>query len=208
MSRPSTAVIDYGMGNLRSVCNAVEALGATAFVAQRPEMLETADHIILPGVGAFADGMRNLSGGGWTEALEREIREKGKLFLGLCLGMQMLATRGMEHGEHDGLGWVRGTVERLTAEGGLRIPHIGWDDVRFVRKGGLYADQEPSAVFYFVHSYVLRPEDPRIVSGICAYGQDFAASIVSDNVFATQFHPEKSQKAGLAVLGRFLELGA
>ena len=201
-----TAIINYGLGNLRSVANAVEVLGHEAFIAHRPDMLQTADRIILPGVGAFADGMRNLVDGGWTEPLETQVRRDGKPFLGLCLGMQLLASSGTEHGTNDGLGWIRGTVGRLPGGGGVKIPHVGWNDVRFIRRDGLYADLPDSGVFYFVHSYVVRPDDPSIVTGVCDYGGEFAASIESGNIFATQFHPEKSQKAGLAVLGRFLRV--
>lgn len=206
MNGMRTAVINYGMGNLRSVANAVEALGHEAFIADRPEMLRTAERIILPGVGAFGDGMRQLGGGGWTEHLDREVRHNGKPFLGLCLGMQLLASTGTEHGNHDGLGWIRGTVDRLPSGGGLRIPHIGWNDVRFTKREGLYASLGDSGVFYFVHSYIFRPEDPQVVTGVCTYGGDFVASIECRNIFGTQFHPEKSQKAGLAVLKRFLEM--
>ena len=198
-----TAVINYGLGNLRSVVNAIEALGHEAFIAERPEMLRDADRIVLPGVGAFGDGMTKLVEGGWTEALEREVREIGKPFIGLCLGMQLLATSGTEHGVRPGLGWVNGTVDRLP-ENGVRIPHVGWNDVRLVRTDGLYADLRETGVFYFVHSYVLQPEDSSIVTGVCDYGAEFCASIETGNVFATQYHPEKSQKAGLSVLGRFL----
>jgi len=204
----SAAIVDLGMGNLRSVGNAVQALGHEVVVANRPKMLEAADRIILPGVGAFGEGMRSLQDGGWAEVLEREVRARGKPFLGLCLGMQLMASTGTEHGIHEGLGWVEGAVERLAPAQGLRVPHIGWNDVRFVLTQGLYAGMGEQATFYFVHSYVLRPADDRIVSGVCSHSSDFAASIERDNLFATQFHPEKSQKAGLAVLKRFLEIGA
>jgi glutamine amidotransferase len=202
----AVAIISYGLGNTRSVANAIEALSHEALIADRPEMLESAERIILPGVGAFADGMRSLREGGWVDALEHNIFKVGKPFLGLCLGMQLLASKGKEHGNHEGLGWIQGTVDRLRSMDGLRIPHVGWNDVRLVRRDGLYAYQGESSVFYFVHSYVLRPEDPNVVSGSCTYGEEFVASIEWENIFGTQFHPEKSQKAGLAVLRRFLDL--
>jgi glutamine amidotransferase len=131
------------------------------------------------------------------------VREVGKPFIGLCLGMQLLATSGTEHGVRPGLGWIGGTVDRLP-ENGVRIPHVGWNDVKLVRRDGLYADLPETGVFYFVHSYVLQPEDPSIVTGVCDYGAEFCASVETGNIFATQYHPEKSQKAGLSVLGRFL----
>ena len=202
-------VIDYGMGNLRSVMNAFASLDQPAFIARGPEDLRRADMIVLPGVGAFGDGMRNLREGGWVEALEEEVRGKGKPFLGLCVGMQLLATTGTEHGTHEGLGWIPGVSKRIPCEAdpSLRVPHIGWNDVRFLKKQGLYSGfKEESQSFYFVHSYVLEPEDQSVISGLCAYGPEFAASLEVDNIYATQYHPEKSHRAGITVLKNFLEL--
>ena len=200
------AIINYGLGNLRSVANALRAVGHEAIIATEPSMLDAAEKVILPGVGAFADGMRGLREGGWVERLERDVRHGGKPMLGLCLGMQLLATTGTEHGTYQGLGWIRGIAERLPTSDGIRIPHIGWNDVRFTRRSRLYDAAAESAAFYFVHSYVLRPEDPAVVTGIATYGEDFVASVEMDNICATQFHPEKSQRAGLAVLKRFMDL--
>ena len=202
------AVIDYGMGNLRSVVNAFGMLGFRASVARHPEELRQAEMIVLPGVGAFGDGMKNLRAAGWVEALEEGVGDEGKLFLGICLGMQLLATRGTEHGVHEGLNWVPGTVERLPVDDpALRVPHIGWNDVRFLKKDGLFAGLDDGHTFYFVHSYVFRPEDPGVVSGVCSHGVEFAAGVEVGNIYATQFHPEKSQRAGLAVLKNFAEAG-
>lgn len=129
-------IIDYGMGNLRSVKNAFDILGEEAQVSDNPETLRTADRIVLPGVGAFGDGMYNLVAAGWIDILEDEVRHKKKPFLGLCLGMQLLADRGTEHGIHDGLKWIPGVVERIPeTDTSVRIPHIGWNDVSFVKKG-------------------------------------------------------------------------
>lgn len=201
-------IIDYGMGNLQSVVNAFSVLGCRAQVSNRPEDLRTAERVVLPGVGAFGDGISNLQAAGWIEVLEEEVRHKGKPFLGLCLGMQLLATTGTEHGRHAGLNWITGTVERLKSnDPAIRVPHIGWNDVRFSRKDGLYSGLGDSAVFYFVHSYVLCPGDATIVSGFCSYGIEFAASVEMDNIWATQYHPEKSQRAGLQVLRNFLNMG-
>ena len=198
------AIIDYGMGNLRSVTNAFASLGHEATIARHPDDLSRADKIVLPGVGAFGDGMFNLRSLGWVESLEREVREKGKPFLGICLGMQLLATTGMEHGTHAGLNWITGVSERVAnRDSSLRVPHIGWNDTVFLKRDGLYADSGDAQAFYFVHSYVLVPEDRSIVSGVCSYGDEFAASVEVDNVWATQYHPEKSHKAGLAVLKNF-----
>lgn len=198
-------IVDYGMGNLRSVVNAFAAIGCEAVVSNDPADTSGAQRIVLPGVGAFGDAMNNLRATGWLDALEENVRSKGKPFLGLCLGMQLLATIGTEHGTHAGLGWVSGAVERITNDdSSVRIPHIGWNDVEFTQINGLYSGLGKAQTFYFVHSYVLKPVESTVISGICNYGSSFAASIEIDNIFATQFHPEKSQKAGLAVLKNFI----
>jgi glutamine amidotransferase len=197
------------MGNLRSVVNAIEALGHQAVIASHPKALREATSIVLPGVGAFGDGMRLLEVNGWLEGLHCEVKAKGKPFLGLCLGMQLLGTSSTEHGEHQGLNWVPGVVQRLdSSDGAIRIPHVGWNDVRFVKDNGLYRNLGTERTFYFVHSYVLTPDDPSVVSGLSTYGGTFAASVEVDNICGTQFHPEKSQAAGLAVLRNFLETHA
>ena len=201
----SLAIIDYGVGNLRSVANALAAVGCEATVTSQPEDLRAADRIILPGVGAFGDCMANLRKAGWIEVLEEEVRHKGKPFLGLCVGMQMLATTGKEQGTYEGLNWVPGVVERITSrDPTVRVPHIGWNDVRFTARDGLYKGSGDTQTFYFVHSYVFHPNDPSVASGFCSYGEEFVASLEVGNIYATQFHPEKSQKAGLGVLKNFL----
>ena len=200
------AVIDYGMGNLRSVVNDFRALGEDARIVTEASALRNAHAIVLPGVGAFAEGMRRLHAAGFVDELEREVRENGKPFIGLCLGMQLLASEGHEHGAHRGLGWVEGCVNRLPAEidgARLRIPHVGWNDLEVVRRDGLLSGASARPTFYFVHSYVFAPSDASIVSGYAVHGVRFAATVERDNIFGTQFHPEKSQRDGLALLGRF-----
>lgn len=197
------AIIDYGMGNLRSVYNAFQAVDARPQIVNQPAQLRDARAVVLPGVGAFGNGMRNLRERGFLEALEVEICEKGMPFLGLCLGLQLLATKGFEHGENVGMNWISGTVEKITPPNGaglLRVPHIGWNDVRIAGGSNLYQGLGEVQSFYFVHSYVLRPDDASVVTGRCDYGGEFAASIESGNISATQFHPEKSHRSGLAVL--------
>jgi glutamine amidotransferase len=202
---PMIAIVDYGMSNLRSVRNALELLGANVVTATAPPQLAGATKIVLPGVGAFGDAMANLRAGGWVEALDAEVRKNKKPFLGICLGMQLLAERGTEHGDHQGLGWIPGSVVRLARPNEVRIPHIGWNELKLKNRGGVLADVPPGSCFYFVHSYALEPSDPTIVSGTCEYGgSDFVASIEYENISAVQFHPEKSQKSGLAILKRFL----
>lgn len=204
------AVIDYGMGNLRSVTNAFSGLGCDAFIARQPEELRRAEMIVLPGVGAFGDGMSNLNAAGWTEALEQEVRVAGKPFLGICLGMQLLATTGTEHGTHKGLNWIPGVSRRLSTDSdpALRLPHIGWNDVHFLKREGLFDDTKESDTFYFVHSYILVPEDISVASSFSNHGEDFITTVESGNIFAAQFHPEKSHKAGLRLLGNFLKMAA
>ena len=200
-------VVDYGMGNLRSVANAFEAVGQPVEIVARPEQLSGAAGIVLPGVGAFGDAMRNLHERGYVQALEEHVRRREVPFLGLCLGMQLVATESVEHGAHRGLGWVPGRVVRIEPNGRpIRVPHIGWNDVRFAEGTRLFADLGESQAFYFVHSYVLAPDSPDIVSGVCEYVAPFAASIETGNIFGTQFHPEKSQHAGLAALRNFVDI--
>jgi glutamine amidotransferase len=202
------AIIDYGMGNLGSVMNAFVALEADARACLKADDVRGAGKIVLPGVGAFGVAMKYLDRRGWREVLEREVREKGKPFLGICLGMQLLATSSTEQGIHAGLNWIGGTVERLPNDQcNLRIPHIGWNDVRFADvEAGLSSGSDEQETFYFAHSYILKPDDPGVIKGICTYGTDFVACIEKNNLWATQFHPEKSQKAGLQILRNFLAL--
>lgn len=198
------AILDYGMGNVRSVLNACVAVGAEAAVTRDPAVLRAARGLLLPGVGAFGDAMAALRAAGLIESLEREVREEGKPFLGICLGMQLLATRGTEHGDHAGLGWIAGRAERLAAPG-LRLPHVGWNAVRVARSDGAFAGLGSVETFYFTHGYALVPDDPSVASGLCDHGGPFVAAVEAGNLWAVQFHPEKSQRAGLAVLRNFAE---
>jgi len=199
------SIIDYGMGNLRSVLNALETFDCNVQIIDRPDELRAADKIVLPGVGAFGDGIKNLHQRGWVPVLEEQVIQHGKPFIGLCVGMQVLATTGTEYGTHAGLGWIPGVVTRLESdEPRIRVPHIGWNDVRIINSEGMYSGMKGSGTFYFVHSYILQPDDPSVINGVSDHGADFAASIQKDNIWATQFHPEKSQKDGLKVLQNFV----
>lgn len=198
-------VVDYGMGNLASVANALRAVGAEPDLCADAADLGRAERIILPGVGAFGDAMHLLAQGGWIDALHDAAVRDERPVLGLCLGMQLMFERSAEHGDHVGLGWLPGRVERLApSDPALLVPHMGWNDVQ-VQGGILYADLEVDPVFYFVHSYVVVPSDPAIVTGTFEYGGTWTASVESGNLFATQYHPEKSHRAGLAALARFVE---
>lgn len=200
------AIVDYGMGNIASVQNALGLLGAEGVVTARAEDFERATHIILPGVGAFPDGMRELKERGLIPLLQKEVLEKKKPFLGICLGMQLLCEKGEEGGETAGLGWIPGTTRKFNIdEKVLRLPHIGWDEVSPKADARLFSGI-PSRDFYFVHSYVVEPEDKEMISATGDYGGVFAAAVQKDAIFGVQFHPEKSQKAGLTVLRNFINL--
>lgn len=195
------AIIDVNYGNQRSVFNAFTAIGADVRLTRDHADLRDARALVLPGVGAFADGMAALERYDLIGLLRREVLDAGKPFLGICVGLQLLATIGLEHGETPGLGWIPGSVLPLNVgRQPLRVPHVGWNDVRFLRTDGLYAGMGERAAFYFLHSYVLRPEHPTAVSGVTNYGEDFTASLESGNIAATQFHPEKSHHTGLKLL--------
>lgn len=202
----SVAIINYELGNLRSVQNALEFLGAESFIAQSPGELEGASHIILPGVGAFGDGMKILNERGWTMHILEQAHEKKKPFLGICLGMQLLAESGAEHGIHKGLGLIKGAVEKMKAGPEIRIPHIGWNAVSALPGSAMYDGLADGQDFYFVHSYILNPADQSIISGRCMHGEKFVASVEQGNIWGAQFHPEKSQKPGLVLLKNFLKL--
>lgn len=198
-------VVDYGMGNLLSVLHALERAGAEACICQEPNELLKAERLILPGVGAFGDCMRNLVARGLSDALKEVVLEKGRPILGICLGMQAMAQKGFEGGEYAGLGWFDADVVRLQPEDpSLRIPHVGWNEVSFRMKSQLFQGIPTGSDFYFVHSYAMRCSDARDVEAICDYGGAFTCAVRKNNIFATQFHPEKSQEYGLKVLENFL----
>lgn len=199
-------IVNYGMGNLASVRRAFEDLGAQPFVAAHPAALFDADRLVLPGVGAFGEGMERLESGGWAEALRRLALEDGRPLLGICLGMQMLASVGEEGGERVGLGLVGGRVRRLDALGcRLRIPHVGWNELSFEPDEPLLRHIPPQSDFYFVHSFAFEPAEPGTVAGRTDYGVPVVAAVRKGCVFGTQFHPEKSSRAGRQLLRNFLE---
>lgn len=199
------AIIDYGMGNLQSIKNALDLLYPSVAVIKNPSDLKRAKAIVLPGVGAFADGMRNLRQNGFLPVLKEEVLVKKKPYLGICLGMQFLAEKSHEHGVHEGLGWINGEVKRLNpCNGDFKIPHVGWNDVKIRSNSNLYQGIGEIGTFYFVHSYALDPANKSIITGVCDHGQEFVASIQQENIFGVQFHPEKSQGAGMKLLKNFM----
>jgi imidazole glycerol-phosphate synthase subunit HisH len=197
------AIIDYGMGNLRSIHKAFEHVGCKARVTRDPTVIADASHVVLPGVGAFPDCMRNLEQFGLITSINRVVRS-GKPFLGICLGLQLLFTEGEEFGRHPGLAILKGRVVRFPfGPGGLKVPHMGWNQLRQVKPLALFHGTEESAYYYFVHSYYVVPEDERVSATTTTYGIEFVSSVQHENIFACQFHPEKSQVAGLALLRAF-----
>jgi glutamine amidotransferase len=200
------AIVDYGMGNLHSVRHALATVGAgaDAKVTSDPKDLERAERIVFPGVGAFGECVRNIRASGLLATLQREVLEKKKPMFGICLGMQVLATAGEELGTHEGLGWIPGRVRRLKGEG-VRVPHVGWNSARVTAtEHPVFRDLPLDSTFYYVHSFVFEPESKTHVAAVCDYGEPFVCAVAKDNIIATQFHPEKSQDAGLTLLERFL----
>lgn len=197
------AVIDYGMGNLRSVTNALEKLGADVIITGDKKTISSAKAIILPGVGAFGKCMENLEKRGLIECIKESI-DKGKQYLGICLGMQVLFETSEETPTAIGMGILKGTVPRFTGE--LKVPHMGWNNINIVKETRILQGIDTGEHFYFVHSYYCLPMDKTIVATTTPYGDEFVSSVQKDNVFACQFHPEKSQKAGLKLLKNFINL--
>lgn len=209
------AIIDYGSGNLRSAQKAFEraayeaGLAATIELTDKPEIVAEADRVVLPGVGAFSDCMRGLTAlPGMIEALNDVVHKKGQPFLGICVGMQLMATRGLEHGTQQGLNWIEGDVVAIEpSDPALKVPHMGWNELVFDGGGTVHpllrnlgADHA-----YFVHSYHFVPTNPDDVIAHVDYGQQLTAAVARDNMLGTQFHPEKSQTLGLALIANFLK---
>lgn len=204
------AIIDYGMGNLRSVQKGFEKVGFEAVVTADPEVVLEAEKVVLPGVGAFRDCMRNLEEGGFVEPILTVIQD-GRPFLGICVGMQLLFTDSVEFGLYQGLNVIPGHVLRFPEgmrEGGeeLKVPHMGWNQLSIKRRPPAFAEVEDGANVYFVHSFYAKPDDEGVVAATSGYGIEFCAAIWKDNIVATQFHPEKSQAVGLSILKNFGEM--
>jgi imidazole glycerol-phosphate synthase subunit HisH len=206
------AIIDYGMGNLRSVQKAFETVGHRALVTRDPRAIADASHVVLPGVGAFADCMANLEQYGLVEPIRKTVAS-GKPFLGICLGLQLLFTESEEFGIHKGLGVLQGRVKKFPFGNGqaaktdtrLKVPHMGWNGVAIEQAAPPLKGINSGEHVYFVHSYYVEPEDRSVVATRTDYGVSFASSVWRDNLFACQFHPEKSQAAGLRIVKNFGE---
>jgi glutamine amidotransferase len=212
----TVAIIDYGSGNLRSAEKAMEraakeaGLNTKILVTSDPEQVRRSDRILLPGVGAFADCRRGLLAiDGMKDAIEEKVRREGKPFLGICVGMQLLAKEGHEFGVHRGMGWVDGAIKAIQpSDAGLKIPHMGWNEVALTSAGKAHPVAgvlQPGDHAYFVHSYHMELEAPDTLFGTTSYGEEITAIVGHDNIIGTQFHPEKSQAVGLKFLSAFLE---
>ena len=200
-------VINYGMGNLGSVITAVKNLGFQAEICVSPLDLKGIDKIILPGVGSFFDAMKELEQKNWVPAINEQVSIKERPLLGICLGMQLLASKGNEGGKVVGLDLIPGEVKHLTDLGCKeRVPHIGWNEIKLKKDSVIFNGIFSGHDFYFVHSYAFMPSDAQHISATVSYSNDVVASVENKNVFGTQFHPEKSSKAGLRILQNFLAL--
>lgn len=200
------AIINYGMGNLDSVFRTVEICGGNPFISEKPKELEIATHIILPGVGAFASGIKNLKMLGFDQEIKKQVNEHKIPLLGICLGMQLLSEKGWEPQETDGLALIKGEVKRLQpALKDERIPHVGWNEVIFSKKSKLFKDIMTGRDFYFVHSYHLVCGNNNVVA-YTPYCNKFISAVEKENIFGVQFHPEKSQRNGLQLIKNFLTI--
>lgn len=207
------AIIDYGSGNLRSAAKAFERVIADegmkfkVVVTDKPEEIAAAKKIVLPGQGAFADCMHGLkSRKGLAEIITTQVEKQGVPFMGICVGMQLMATRGFEHGVHDGFGWIPGNVRKMElADPALKIPHMGWNTLNLFQDHPALRHISPDDHFYFVHSFVFESKDITDICATCDYGDVFAAIVARDNVIGTQFHTEKSADSGLRLIKGFLE---
>lgn len=200
-------IIDYNMGNLRSVQKAFEKVGSNAIITNDIQKIKNASKIVLPGVGAFKDGMKNLEELNLIEVLNEEVLINKKPFLGICLGMQLVSSKSYEHGETSGLNWINAEIKKFEFEDSvkLKVPHVGWNNVTFKKPNFLYTNIQDKSDFYFVHSYhFITNED--VVTSTTDYGIDFVSSVQKENIYAFQFHPEKSQLVGLNLIKNFVNL--
>jgi glutamine amidotransferase len=199
------AIVDYGMANLRSVQKAFERLNISAEIISTPEEIKRADHLVVPGVGAFQDAIAVLKRTGLADAIKQHV-QSARPVLGICLGLQLLMDVGFEEGRHEGLGLIAGECKRFTVDApphNLKVPHMGWNALNWTREVPLFKGLSQGAYVYFVHSYHVTPTDQNVIAATANYGDPFVAALWKDNIMATQFHPEKSQEVGAAILNNF-----
>lgn len=199
-------IIDYGAGNLRSVQKACEYIGADAIITSDANEILSADHVILPGVGAFGDCMNAINKSGLFDTIHKVI-ENGTPFLGICLGLQLLFEESEETPDIKGLSVFKGKIVKIPEKQGLKIPHMGWNSISFPKASPLFEGISENSFVYFVHSYYMKPENENIVSAICDYSESLPVALSFNNVHATQFHPEKSGDTGLKILKNFVSMG-
>jgi glutamine amidotransferase len=204
MRKTRIDIVDYGMGNLQSVRNALERLNCTVEISSDPDAISQADALILPGVGAFGEAMNNLRQMRLVEPLRNAVLKEGKPLLGICLGMQLLADGSDERGSHQGLSLIPGQVRSIPVPKGFMLPHIGWNEVKVTKQEPLFRDLHDGDAFYFVHSYRFEC-DEAYISGVTDYGVEITAAIQNGRIFAVQFHPERSQRKGLRLLRNFVD---
>ena len=202
IAKTMITIVDYQMGNLRSVQKAIERVGGSAQISSDPKVIANAEKLVLPGVGAFGDAMNEIRRRDLADPI-RDFIASDRPFLGICLGLQLLFEKGYENGEHQGLGVIEGEGVRFDLPEQFKVPHMGWNTVQKTKESPLLVDTPEGSHFYFVHSYYVRPSDPDVVALRCHYGTDFCAMVQRGNLFATQFHPEKSQENGLQLLRQF-----
>jgi glutamine amidotransferase len=200
----NVCILDYGSGNVKSVYNLLASITPSVRISNDAQDIRDASHLILPGVGAFGASMQKIRARIPLDIVHEDVFARGKPFLGICVGMQVLADKGYEFGEHDGLGWIAGSVDRLRSEP-HPLPHIGWNSIEIRQPSALLARFETNQDFYFVHSFAFRPADDGAVVAATSYGETFCSIIRRDNIAGVQFHPEKSQRAGRILIESFLQ---
>ncbi len=205
LNKKLICILDYGSGNVRSVYNVLEHLGHNAIISNSKEVIRNCSHFILPGVGSFTSAMKNIDSNIPFDQLENEVVNKGKPFLGICVGMQVLANHGYEFNKCEGFGWIPGIVNRLNVTD-LPLPHVGWNDITIKKESQIFDNLKEYRDFYFVHSYAFDVENNEHVLASSNYGKEFNSIICKDNIYGFQFHPEKSQRAGQLMLNNFIKI--
>ena len=203
MKNAKVCVLDYGSGNVASVYNLINRLGYDIKVSNKVEDIKKSSHLILPGVGAFGSSIEKIKNNISIELLSDEVKVKKKPFLGICVGMQVLAEKGLEFGSHEGLGWIEGTVEKINAK---VLPHVGWNNIEMKKNSPIFSNIKNASDFYFVNSYALKVKDNNIIIAETTYENTFCSAVQKENIFGVQFHPEKSQKVGQDIIDNFLKV--
>ena len=203
MKNAKVCVLDYGSGNVASVYNLINRLGYDIKVSNKAEDIKKSSHLILPGVGAFGASVEKIKNNISIELLSDEVKVKKKPFLGICVGMQVLAEKGLEFGSHEGLGWIEGTVEKINAK---VLPHVGWNNIEMKKNSPIFSNIKNASDFYFVNSYAFKVKDNNFIIAETTYENTFCSAVQKENIFGVQFHPEKSQKVGQDIIENFLKV--